>query len=338
MQQTQLDTSKAITVSWHQCLQFSFLFLGGILGSLSLQASADAPEDCGADMADFVLPCFVAYKADLQPIHHREIDEIVRSIEVQLSEGYRIDIVAVVGYGVFFRPDDPAVENSRKRVNNVRAALLTALRDRGIRIRSGQVVAVGLGDPTPQFQATTQRDRWFLRRVKVFVSYADKRRRQEGECEPDLEMVARLENFDKNYSDPGKEYSVRCLATLLRRHYSCEERNTSSYLHLNNLLFWTSYVERFERGQKPFGGHSCAAKEGNELKWCMGTLDKDIIAGMKPLVREIALYGIEAQASDIPRMPECRLGRRILDQFETNRNSPYSCYPVQSEGFGVCGD
>ena len=117
------------------------------LFGMSANATAQEPEACGADLTNFVLPCFEAYKTDLRPFHYTEIDNMAEAIANHVREsGQRVETVAVYGYGVFFKPDDPVIHNSQQRAENVTAALNEKLRNRGLQLRRRQFVVVGIGD------------------------------------------------------------------------------------------------------------------------------------------------------------------------------------------------
>jgi hypothetical protein len=307
-------------------------------GGWAEPAAGAEPAACSADLTDFVLPCFEAYKADLQPFHHHEIDYMAQVIRDHvLTTGQRVDTIAIWGYGVLFKPDDPVLENSRKRAENVRSALAHRLRDLGLTLEPHQLVAEGMGDSHLPNQGTTQDQRWMLRRVQVFATYAADRPAK-AKCVPDKEMVSRLKAFDKDYTDDGREHAVRCMADLLSRHYSCKEQNRSRYLHATSttVSYLTGFVERFERGQKPDGDFACGGKKGEALKNCFGSLDRDIVESIHPLNERIIKFSIEAQASHVRALTECKYGRWILGQFEEEKASLYTCYPLQAQAFKVC--
>jgi hypothetical protein len=312
------------------------------LFGVSIRAYAQEPASCSADLSNYVLPCFEAYKTELRPYHYTEIDNIAAAIAQFVRDtGQQVQAVAIYGYGVFFNPDDPVIQNSQERADNVKAVLDQKLRNRGLQLKRNQFVTMGLGDSASPAQSSSQDDRWMLRRVEVKVSYAsDKQTKKQAknDCEPDEQMVSRLESFDKDYSNEGREDAVRCMSDLLAKHYSCKSPNNAQYLHTAGANVWEriGFVERFWEGRMPTHNHACAGKKGEELKNCFGTLDGDIVQGMKDLSRIIVIDSIEAQRRDVRKFAECKVGRWILAQYEGNPRSPYKCYPVQAEAFKEC--
>jgi hypothetical protein len=309
------------------------------LCGISARAFSQEPEACGADLTNYVLPCFEAYETDLRPYHYTEIENIADAIAKRvLNSADQVEVIAVYGYGVFFNPDDPVIHNSQERARKVTAALDQKLRNRGLQLKKNQFVSMGIGDNATPEQSASQEGRWLLRRVEISVTYEGTRQAAKKDCEPDKEMVTRLKNFDKNYSNPGREDAVRCMTDLLTAHYSCAKKNGAQYFHTanTNVAEKAGFVERFEQGRKPFHDYACGGKKGEELKNCLGSLDKDIIQGMDTLSRIIMRDSIEAQRSHVPKFAECRVGRWMLDQSESNSRSPYQCYPYQMEGFKVC--
>jgi outer membrane protein OmpA-like peptidoglycan-associated protein len=217
-------------------LQVTIVLLLGI-ASLQNYALAEPPKDCDDRLNDLVLPCFAAYKSDLQSFHVEELKEIAPRVKTRLAAG---DFVYIDGYGVFFKTTDPAIENSIKRAKKVRSELIRQLKAIGVTSGFGRIIAQGRGDSSNIEASTTKRQRWFLRRVELSF---EKKRRVQVDDDPPAQEICQCsykcyvlntftwnETDDPYFSDLGeKSDEKQCEADATKE---CSKR-LSSYLRFS---------------------------------------------------------------------------------------------------------
>ena len=142
-----------------------FAVLLGLAAAFGGVRPAEAALTCTSE--PMIIACFEAYKVDVLPIHKKQLDAIVDTIERTRDLKRPLNKITLIGHSSKFRQSDPVNENARQRAQSVARALRQRLTKRGI--DGVLIVTAHRGIRSPRTTNSTRNGRALNRRVEVFL-------------------------------------------------------------------------------------------------------------------------------------------------------------------------